>query len=61
MNNTQLIDLSVEETLTVAGGEDKLTCFVLGAVFAGGLLSGPGGWLGSLWAADSARREGCLD
>jgi len=60
--NTQLIDLSADEMLTVGGGDgDALTCYLLGAGFAVGVLSGPAGWVAALIAADKARTSGCLD
>jgi hypothetical protein len=61
MNNPQLVDLSANEMLTVAGGEaDKLTCFLLGVGTGAGLLMGPGGWVGSALAWNEARTSGCL-
>ena len=66
MNDTRLVDLSMTEMLTVSGGEDlegpKLTCYLLGAGFAVGIVAGGlAGWVGAALAANEAHNQGCLN
>jgi len=63
MNNTQLVDLSMKEMLTVAGGDDadpRIKCFLLGAGFAVGILTGPSGYVWAALAGYEAYESGCL-
>ena len=63
-NNTQLVDLSMTEMLTVSGGDDldqpKVKCYLLGAAVGASLVVGGWALVGGAYAAYTAYDNGCL-